>query len=177
MTDLYYRFPSSQTDIQVRIAHLRGRAEQLSKVAANLPDRVVHDLACLYASFAGCMELLAKQLPYKAGDRVQLAKAPTCEGGWFGSKHFLVIGAVATVSFVELDHLMRHWTLYLTFDNESHVCGFAYEGNKAGDLVPIPPERRHVFGFPDHFVVPLGSTLPTPAVHDRDRGDEDRAVP
>jgi hypothetical protein len=142
MSDLYYRFPYGSSDVQDKVKHLKDRADALSAVATKLDgvseQTMLTEMAKLYASFAGCMTLLAKQIPYKVGDRVFLVKAPKCEGGWASSKHFLVVGAPG--------------------DNESWIAStdFGKYGDepprKAGDVIPVKPEDRHVFGFSRDYI-------------------------
>lgn len=127
MTDRYYRWPSNQLDIQDKITHLRERARVLGEAATSLGESMRNDttlstLADLYTSFAGCLALFAGQLPFKRGDRVRLVKAPRCEGGWADSKHFLVVGAIGTVALVEVDYLMRDWSVAVSFDDESWIA-------------------------------------------------------
>jgi hypothetical protein len=162
MSDLYYRFPYGSSDVQDKVKHLKDRADALSAVATKLDgvseQTMLTEMAKLYTSFAGCMALLAKQLPYQAGDRVFLVKAPKCEGGWASSKHFLVIGAPGTIKSIEIDYLMRDWSVYVEFDNESWIAStdFGKYGDepprKAGDVIPVKPEDRHVFGFSRDYI-------------------------
>jgi hypothetical protein len=164
MTERYYRWPSNQGDVQDKIAHLRERAVTLSEAATKLQEggpyhnTGLSSLADLYASFAGCLALLAKQLPYNRGDRVRLVKAPKCEGGWNASKHFLVVGAIGTVEAVEIDYLMHDWSVSVRFDDESWVASNDFPPHhRKGDVVPVPPERRHVYGFGPSYVERLNS--------------------
>lgn len=147
MPDLYYPFQGHASDIQQKAAHLHDRAKALVKAAGVSEEDSILRLAQLYESFGACMDLLARQLPFKAGDRVRLTKAPKCEGGWKDSEHFLVLGAKATVISVVIDYLMRNWTLNLEFDDESHIATFAYDGYNKGDAIPTAKSQRHVYGF------------------------------
>lgn len=159
MTDRYYRWPSNQLDVQDKIAHLRERAVALGEAVTKLQEGGPYNvtglsaLADLYASFAGCLALFADQLPYKRGDRVRIVKAPKCEGGWAASKHFLVVGAIGTVALVEVDYLMRDWHVSVCFDDESWIASADYPPDiKKGDMTPVPPERRHVYGLSPSYV-------------------------
>lgn len=159
MTALYYRFPGSLEDIHAKVEHLRTRSAALCRAADEAKCDTIREFAGLYASFAGCMELFAKTLPYKVGDRVRLVDPPPCEGGWATSKHFLIEGALGTVKIVSLDYLMRDWCVFVEFDDESHICtragkhwetGIHYE---VGDRIPTPPGRRHVSPVPMRVVL------------------------
>jgi hypothetical protein len=159
MTERYYRWPNNDLDISQKIEHLRARAKLLEATAITLDEGPpyretgVSCLADLYASFAGCLELFAKQLPIKRSDRVVLLKAPKCDGNWAASKHFLIEGALGTVKMVDVDYLMRHWTVYVVFDNESWIPAHDLPpAHKKGDVVPVPEERRHVYGFSPEYV-------------------------
>lgn len=155
VTDRYYRWPSSQLDVQDKIRHLRERAQVLGDAATTLGeggDTSISVLANLYSSFAGCLSLLAAQLPYKQGDRVRLVKAPKCEGGWQGSKHFLVKGAIGTIKLVEIDYLMRDWSVYISFDDESWIASWDSSEHRKGNMVPIPVADRHLYGFSPTYV-------------------------
>lgn len=145
--DLYYAFPGHTMDVLAKAEHLRKRSDVLSKAAAAISEPSLSELGKVYASFAGCMELLARQLSFKAGDPVRLTKAPKCDGGWKNSAHFLIAGAVGTIKAVEIDYLMRDWAVYVEFDDESHICSFAYDGHAIGDVIPTEPGQRHVYGF------------------------------
>lgn len=153
MTDRYYKWPNQQLDVQDKVVHLRDRARLLGEASAVLNegsayrDTALSTLADLYASFAGCLELFAGQLPLKRGDRVRLVDAPPCEGGWAASKHFLVAGAVGTVERVEIDYLMRDWWVAVCFDDESWIASCDGLDHKKGEVVPVPPERRHTYGL------------------------------
>jgi len=160
MSDRYYRWPSNSLDIVEKIAHLRTRANILNNAASVLGEGTIYQetgiscLADLYASFASCLELFEKQLPIKKGDRVVLVKAPKCEGNWGQSKHFLIEGALGTVKMVDVDYLMRHWTVYVSFDDESWVPTFDQPPQfMKGDKVPVSEEDRHVYGFAPEYVM------------------------
>jgi hypothetical protein len=152
MRDLYYSFPN-MADVQEKVSHLRTRAAHLAKVAELTNEQSFRSMAEVYTSFAGCMELLARQLPYKAGDRVRLVRAPDCNNGWASSRHFLVVGAVGTIKAIEIDYLMRDWAVFVEFDEESWLCSFEHEDHKTkrrvkvGDVVPTDPDKRHLYGF------------------------------
>lgn len=159
MTDRYYRWPPHQLDIQDKIAHLRERARTLGEVATTIGEGSsnretgISCLADLYASFAGSLALFAEQLPFKRGDRVRLVKAPTCEGGWTVSKHFLVVGAIGTVKTVKVDYLMRDWSVAVSFDSESWIASDHYPSlHQKGEVVPVPPERRHTYCLAPAYV-------------------------
>lgn len=179
MSDIYYDFPG-YLSLNEKIEHLRQRAIALQAMTEPAGEYQRHlggailEVAKLYSSFAGCMELLAKTMPYSTGDRVRLVRAPRCESGWSHCKHFLVAGAVGTVKSVELDYLMRDWSLYVEFDDESWIPSFDYDGHKKGVPVPTPPDRRHVFGFGPDWVekVDLLKEISTASIADRDPGDE-----
>lgn len=160
MSTIYYDFPGHPS-LDDKIAHLRERAEFLSAALRPIDKDysghlggAILEIAKLYSSFAGCMELFARTVPYRAGDRVRLLRAPKCEGGWASSRHFLVAGALATVKSVEIDYLMRDWSLYLEFDDESWIAPFDdyHLKYKRGDVIPTPPEDRHVYGFKPDWV-------------------------
>ncbi len=59
--------------------------------------------------------------PFKAGDRVQLLKAPVMEKGhgWYGAKHFLIVGAVGNVHSIQLRK--TGWMVYVTFVLDSWI--------------------------------------------------------
>lgn len=152
MSNLYYSFSNADLDVQQKVEHLRKRSDALKAAHTASPDDYIKQTAAIYASFAGCMELLAKQLPYKAGDRVRLTKAPKCEGGWAESKHFLVEGAVGTIKAVGIDYLMRNWSVYVEFDDESWIPSTDYADHKKGVPVPVDPDHRHVYGFAPHYI-------------------------
>ena len=160
MPELYYPFQGHVDDIQQKVVHLRDRARALVQAAGVAEEDSILRLAQIYESFAACMDLLSRQLPYKAGDRVRLTRAPKCEGDWKHSEHFLVVGAAASVKSVSVDYLMRSWKLYLEFDDESTIAAFDYDSirtgygqsHKKGDVVSTPKGSRHVYGFGPDFV-------------------------
>ncbi len=159
--DRYYAFPNHLADIQDRVAYLRTRSGVLAQAADQLEAgqrTAITEIAELYASFAGCMALLAAQLPYKAEDRVRLVVAPACEGGWARAKHYLVVGALGTVKSVSLDYLMRDWCVYVEFDDESWIAPHDWPaygkepGHKKGDIIPCAAGQRHVYGLGPRYV-------------------------
>ncbi len=161
MSELYYRFQNSM-DVSEKVSHLQERASALADIAVKLDGTAqatgLSEFAALYSSFAGCLSLLASMLPYKKGDRVRLVKAPKCDGGWAHSKHFLVAGAVGTVKIVEIDYLMRGWSVFVEFDDETWIASTDSPGyggeppHKAGDRLPV--SSKHVYGFSPSFVEP-----------------------
>lgn len=72
------------------------------------------------AAFRMCIERFS---PFKAGDRVRLAKTPTINEkeswGWMSAKHFLVKGAKATVQEVGCGE--GGFTYTLVFDDETWI--------------------------------------------------------
>ena len=158
MSERWYQFPGSDSSLQENIDHLKKRAEALNELASKLEgayqQSAITELTALYSSFAGCMALLAEQLPFKDGDRVRLVVAPECTGGWAPSKHFLVVGAVGTIKSVSIDYLMRDWSVNVEFDDESWIPSSDYvtSGHKKGVAVPVAPENRHVYGFSPRYV-------------------------
>ncbi len=165
MSDLYYRFQNGMY-LDEKAKTLKERAKILGDAAEQMKCESTAAYAGLCASFAGCIDLLSRNLPFKAGDRVRLVKAPACTGGWESSKHFLVVGALATVKGISLDYLMRDWSVYLEFDDESWIpsgdSGSWHKGPpyKAGDKVLAAPDQRHVYGFGPSFIkLDNGSTV------------------
>lgn len=162
---VYYPFPGHSMDIQEKVSHLREKSASLVKVSGQLDANhysgersLLRELAGLYESFGGALELLAKRLPFKKGDRVRLVKAPKCDDGWSHCKHFLVEGATGTVAVVATNYLMQSWHVDVVFDDESWICSFDHKDHetgkllKVGDVIKTPPDRRHLFGFhPDHL--------------------------
>lgn len=152
MSEIYYGFPNNLMDVQERVTYLRERASKLQNAAEQTNESAILELAKLYSSLAGCMNLLSQQLPYKVGDRVRLVIAPKCEGGWASSKHFLVVGAIGTIKSVYVDYLMRDWSVYVEFDDESWIPSMTYDGRTAGVPVLVDPNSRHIYGFAPRYI-------------------------
>lgn len=60
--------------------------------------------------------------PFRKGDRVRIVVAPTIEGpnhGWWGARHFLVVGAVGTVGSV--DFFGGKFVALVAFDDETWI--------------------------------------------------------
>jgi hypothetical protein len=154
MGEPYYDFPGHgfSADVQGKVSHLRERANALNCAAEAIKSPLIAELGKLYTSFAGCMDLLARQLPFKAGDRVRLVRAPNCNNDWRYSKHFLVVGAVGTIKVIDIDYLMRDWSVCVEFDDESWICS---HGEDAGKVFLVKPDQRHVYGLSPDFVEKL----------------------
>lgn len=90
-----------------------------------------------------CYNLLLTLAPYKVGDRVRLTRTPeisnTKSWGWMCGKHFLVTGAIATVSSVSSDG--TGFDYGLTFDEDSWMESFT------GKIHPLEPSERKAFCF------------------------------
>lgn len=98
-----------------------------------------YDLKCMLKA----TELLVtKYAPFKVGQRVELAATPIITKdksyGWLHSKHFLVEGAQAVVASVDFDS--EDLSFHVIFDDESWI-------DRDGKVNPIPPERKHTYGF------------------------------
>lgn len=108
-----------------------------------IPSEFGYKLNSVLSSYS---EMFSRFCPFKVGDRVRLTKTPAIErgSGWYGSRHFLVEGAIATVK--GCDWKKGKFVFDLEFDNESWV-------DSEGRIQSIAPERRHVFGFGEDWVV------------------------
>ena len=88
--------------------------------------------------------LINKYAPFKKGDRVELSEPPIITDkvawGWQGSKHFLVEGAKATVSEVEIRTNPMCIVYGLLFDDESYL-------DIKNNPVLIEKDRRHIYTF------------------------------
>ena len=106
-----------------------------------------------------CHDLLIdKYAPFRVGDRVFLTEAPRItpdkSPGWLGCEHFLVRGAAGTVREVDVDG--RGFSAAVEFDDESWICDF---GADKGKVMPIEPEARHTFHFPERMLARIPSTV------------------
>lgn len=95
-------------------------------------------------------EMFSRFCPFKVGDRIRLTKTPVIEqgSGWYGSRHFLVEGAIATVR--NCDWHKGKFVFNLEFDDESWV-------DSEGRIYPIAPERRHMFSFGEDWIAAIAS--------------------
>ena len=93
------------------------------------------------------VSLFDRFCPFKVGDRVQLKQAPEISKdvawGWLGAKHFLIVGAVATVT--SLDYRGSSFLFGLKFDDES----FIGLGDK---LQLVEEDRRSIFMMSENFL-------------------------
>jgi len=128
----------------VDIEHVRKAAHKL-KEAMDLFGRGPLDYY-LSELVAAHDLLISRFAPFKVGDRVRLTKVPDFEKapGWAPSKHFLVVGAHATVVNVECGS--GGFRFDVLFDDESWIDTVGYQQPK-GTVVPICSDNKHSFGF------------------------------
>ena len=83
--------------------------------------------------------LFGRFCPHKIGDRIQLKETLDIpEGsGWYGSKHFLIEGAIATVRTCEYRN--NSFCFGLVFDDESYV------DYRSGEIKPEPEDDKHLY--------------------------------
>jgi hypothetical protein len=102
---------------------------------------------------------VVKTAPFAKGDRVELVRQPDINPvdswGWMGSKHFLVVGAKATVAAVSLRS--HGWSVELVFDDESWISTW---GPDQGKAMPVEPDRRHRYGFAVSYVKRIDEVSP-----------------
>lgn len=94
-----------------------------------------------------CYDLLiSRYAPFKIGERVILTKTPEIGSvdrwGWLGSKHFLIKGAVGSVTFVEADG--DGFRFSVVFDDDSWID---HHGVKQ------PTKEKGHFGFREDYLV------------------------
>jgi hypothetical protein len=89
---------------------------------------------------------------FDIGDRVELIETPVIDDehkpGWKGCKHFLIKGAVGTISTVEFKGYS------IKFDGESLVSSIDETVN------PTPKENRTSFYFPEHMLQKVETEKP-----------------
>jgi hypothetical protein len=86
---------------------------------------------------------LFDRAPFKPGDRVRITKDPNItqekSWGWMGAKHFLVVGALGTVRYV--DFYDGHFCADVIWDDESWIS------STDKTLHPVPLEDRALYRF------------------------------
>ena len=84
--------------------------------------------------------------PYKVGDRVQLTEDLDIpqDSGWYGSRHFLIKGAIATVK--EVGYRDNLFSFGLVFDDESWVH------YRTGEVIPTEENQKHLFYLPENSI-------------------------
>lgn len=129
---------STLTRLEETLAKMIDHFCQIGKMfrGYNESDGAGWDLAQLRGIFTAVRKLL----PCAEGGRVRLLKAPACNGGWSRSKHFLIVGAIATVRSIEF--VEGQFSANLVFDDETWID---HKGNKR-----LPDHKRHYrFALPD----------------------------
>lgn len=118
--------------------------------AVPVPDQFDYKIRRLTKNFA---ELYDRFCPYQPGDRVQLSKTPEIAlgSGWWGSRHFLIEGAIATVQSTDFGDGLFNFGL--VFDDDSWI-------NSAGEVVPAEPEKRLLFYFSENWLIPVHPAEP-----------------
>jgi len=81
--------------------------------------------------------------PYKVGDRVQLKEDLDIPqgSGWYGSKHFLVKGAIATVK--DCGYRSDLFFFGLEFNDESYI-------DRLGEISPVT--AKHLFYLSEDLI-------------------------
>jgi hypothetical protein len=110
------------------------------------PDRFSWKLERVIKSY---QQMYERFCPHKVGDRVILIKTPEIgpesRPGWLGSKHFLIAGAVATVSSADFND--GNFVFGLEFDDDS---GIHFQTGER-----IASETNGVYHFADNWVESL----------------------
>jgi hypothetical protein len=90
-------------------------------------------------------QMYARFCPFVEGDRVALVDTPEISqgSGWYGSKHFLIKGALATVASTDFRDGLFHFSLL--FDDDSF---FHY---KTGEVIPVDP--KYIFRFSEKWLI------------------------
>ena len=122
--------------------HLLKVEETAKELQSLLSQEFGYKLTTLVNSYH---ELFDRFCPYKIGDRVQLTKEPEIlsGSGWYGSKHFLIKGAIATVQ--SHDFRDDNFLFGLVFDEESWV-------SSDGKINKLAANRRGVFQFLEDYL-------------------------
>ena len=98
-----------------------------------------------YLSFIRDCKSIFDRCPFNVGDTVQLTKTPeiTLEKSWvwFGSKHFLVEGAVCKV--IDIDFYNGTFYFYVKFENQTW-----FDCNN----VEHKPKDLNLFSFSEHYL-------------------------
>jgi hypothetical protein len=97
--------------------------------------------------------LMDRFAPFKEGDRVMLKERPDpMPGGWAGSAHFLVRGALATVRSV--DCTPDGFVIAVIFDEESWIkTNWDKNGTQSTEVILMEPGRKHLYGFGETALV------------------------
>ena len=114
--------------------------DQISDLESSLDRASVYNLGEAMKSYES---LFDRFCPFKVGQKVKLTVAPdipTKGHGWYGSKGFLVEGAIAEV--VLRDYSNDRFGFYVKFDDD-HWIDFR------GNAIKTEPDRRCLFGFPE----------------------------
>lgn len=136
-----------------KVMHVAATMDRLDEELRSAGDRQWH-----FKKMAGYTKALFERFaPFKAGDRVHLAKTPDINPetswGWMGSKHFLVKGAKGKVTSVDFDADTKKFTALVMFDDESWVPDNDYgPGKRKGVPVPIEEKDRHVYYFSEDWI-------------------------
>lgn len=87
--------------------------------------------------------LFERFCPFKMGERVQLKKTPNIpeDSGWYGSRHFLKKGSIATIRNIDTSELF--FVFGLVFDKESY---FDSEGKEHLAV------NKHRYTFPENDI-------------------------
>lgn len=133
-----------------------GTAQEYAQEIQQLYDKVTELEKAIPSSFgyklqtviANYSSLFERFCPYQVGDKVKLTKTPVIEknSGWYGSRHFLIEGAIATIT--ERDYYQGKFTFFLVFDNETWI-------DSQGVERAVTENNRHVFGFSEDWINPI----------------------
>lgn len=120
---------------------IRVKVSELDSLLNKELDFKLNEVLESYAS------LFNRFCPYKIGDRVKLREDLTIRqnSGWYGSRHFLVRGAIATVKTYG-DYRQDLFYFGLEFDDESYI-------NQHGEIRPVG--SKHLFYLSENEIQKL----------------------
>ena len=123
--------------------HFLKIEEHAKELQSLLSQEFGYKLTTVLNSYHGLFERFC---PYKIGDRVQLTKDPEIlyGSGWYGYKHFLIKGAIATVE--SQDFRDGKFRFGLIFDDESWISSID------GKITKAHPAPHHIFGFSEDYL-------------------------
>jgi len=128
---------SNTLEYAKRLSDIKNKVSELDSLLDNEFGYRLNQVLESYAS------LFDRFCPYKVGDRVQLKETPDIPkgSGWYGSRHFLIKGAIATVKALEYrDDL---FCFGLEFDDETWI-------DMHGEVKPV--SAKHLFYLSENWI-------------------------
>ncbi len=124
------KYAEDLNNIKAKITEL---SELLNRCVGFELNEVLESYASMFSRFC----------PFEVGDRVQLKENidPPEDSGWYGSRHFLIKGAIATVR--DRGYQDGSFCFGVEFDNETWI-------DQDGEINPVI--NKHLFYLPEDSI-------------------------